>query len=150
MSLMIREALPEDLPSILSLYSEIDLSGEEPLPTEKAQDRFSRIQSYPDYHIYVAVHEGHIIGTFALLIMDNLAHHGAPSGVVEGVVVRKDWQRKGIGKQLMNHAMRKCIEAKCYKVMLSSNAVREGAHKFYESLGFRRHGYSFGVQLKEE
>ena len=30
---------------------------------------------------------GEIVGTFALLIMDNLAHLGAPSGVVEDVVV---------------------------------------------------------------
>ncbi len=149
MNTVIREAKAEDIPSILSLYSEIDLSGEASLSIEKAQERFSRIQSYPDYHIYVAVHEGHIIGTFALLIMDNLAHNGAPSGVVEGVVMRKDWQAKGIGKQLMNYAMRKCIEAKCYKMMLSSNTVREGAHKFYESLGFRKHGYSFVVQLEE-
>jgi len=146
MNIVIREAQPEDIPSILSLYSEIDFADQQSLTTEKARDRFSRIQSYPDYHIYVAVHQGHLIGTFALLIMDNLAHNGAPSGVIEDVVVRKDWQRKGIGKQMMHYAMQKCKEAKCYKVMLSSNAVREGAHQFYEALGFRRHGYSFVVQ----
>jgi hypothetical protein len=27
------------------------------------------------------------VGTFALLVMDNLAHGGAPEGVVENVVV---------------------------------------------------------------
>jgi GNAT superfamily N-acetyltransferase len=149
MNPVIRKAESDDIPSILSLYSEIGFSGEEPLAEREARDRFLRIQSYPDYHIYVAVHEGHIIATFALLIMDNLAHHGAPSGVVEDVVVRKDWQREGVGKQLMDYAMRKCKEAKCYKLMLSSNAAREGAHKFYESLGFRKHGYSFAVEFEE-
>jgi len=28
---------------------------------------------------------------------------------------------------------------------LSSNIAREGAHAFYDSLGFQRHGYSFLV-----
>ena len=31
--------------------------------------------------------------------------------------------------------------------MLSSNAKRERAHAFYESLGFERHGFSFRVNL---
>ena len=34
----------------------------------------------------------------------------------------------------------------CYKLVLSSNAKRERAHAFYESLGFERHGYSFRIE----
>jgi GNAT superfamily N-acetyltransferase len=145
---IIRKAELEDLPAILSLYSEIDFPGEESLSLEKARYRFLRIQSYPDYSIYVAVHEGLIVGTFALLIMDNLAHSGASSGVIEDVVVGKEWQHRGIGKQMMDHVMRRCREAECYKLTFSSNAVRKEAHKFYESLGFKRHGYSFRVELE--
>jgi len=33
--------------------------------------------------------------------------------------------------------------------MLSSNAKREDAHAFYESLGFVRHGFSFRFDLAE-
>jgi hypothetical protein len=35
-----------------------------------------------------------IVGTFALLIMDNLAHRGEPSSIVEDIVIRKDMQDK--------------------------------------------------------
>jgi hypothetical protein len=31
--------------------------------------------------------------------------------------------------------------------VLSSNARREEAHAFYESLGFARHGFSFRVDI---
>jgi GNAT superfamily N-acetyltransferase len=53
------------------------------------------------------------------------------------------------GKQMMQFAMEQCKQAGCYKLMLSSNLKREAAHKFYESLGFQRHGYSFQVLLGE-
>ena len=143
----IREATSADLPSILTLYAQLDLKGEEHLSVKVARELFTRIQSYPNYHIYVAMSDGSIVGTFALLIMDNLAHEGTPSGIVEDVVVHGDWQGKGLGKQMMEHAMQKCREAGCYKLVLSSNVSREGAHKFYESLGFKKHGYSFMVEL---
>jgi len=36
-----------------------------------------------------------------------------------------------------------CRSAGCYKLALSSNLKRAGAHRFYDSLGFERHGFSF-------
>jgi GNAT superfamily N-acetyltransferase len=90
------------------------------------------------------------VGAFALLIMDNFGHQGASSGVVEDVVVRKDARGQGIGKKMMEFAMRKCRERGCYKVTLSSNLNRIDAHKFYEKLGYQRHGYSFFTNLHKE
>ena len=36
-----------------------------------------------------------------------------------------------------------CRRAGCYKLALSSNLKRADAHRFYDSLGFERHGFSF-------
>ena len=77
----IRKAEKKDIPSIIALHSEIDLSDEESISLRNADIIFSRIQSYPNYHIYIALVQGEVVGTFALLIMDNLAHNGAPSGI---------------------------------------------------------------------
>jgi GNAT superfamily N-acetyltransferase len=79
--------------------------------------------------------------------MDNLAHNGRPSGIIEDIVVKKDWQGKGIGKQMIEYAREKCKEAGCYKLALSSNIARDRAHKFYETLEFKKHGYSFAVDI---
>jgi hypothetical protein len=38
-------------------------------------------------------------------------------------------------------------EKGCYKMTLSSNLKRESAHAFYDSLGFKKHGFSFLVEL---
>lgn len=148
MSLRIRAATEADLPSILALYVQVEDDGRI-LTIEEARSIFARMRSYPDYKVYVATLDGSIVGTFALLMMDNLAHMGAPSGVVEDVVVQGDWQRKGVGKQMMRFAMDRCRERGCYKLALSSDLKREAAHRFYDGLGFQRHGHSFVVQLNQ-
>jgi len=47
---------------------------------------------------------------------------------------------------MMEHARAECRAGGCYKLALSSNLKREGAHQFYEALGFERHGYSFVIR----
>ena len=88
------------------------------------------------------------LGTFALLVMDNLGHLGSPSAIVEDVVVAPDRQSQGIGAAMMQFALERARKKCCYKLMLSSNAKRARAHAFYESLGYERHGYSFRVDLE--
>jgi GNAT superfamily N-acetyltransferase len=145
----IRPAEIRDLPALLDLYAVFEPDGSH-LPIDEAERLFRRMQSCPNYTVYSAWEGGKIIGTFALLIMDNLAHNGAPSAVVEDVMVHADHRSKGVGKQMMQFAMRKCREAGCYKLALSSNMKRERAHQFYEELGFEKHGYSFMITPQDE
>lgn len=143
----IQEATEKDLPAILSLFKQPDVDEDNILSVEQAQSIFTRIKNYPNYKIYVAKANDEIVGTFGLLTMDKLAHMGARSGIVEDVVVHKDWQCKGIGKQMMQFAMDRCREFGCYKLALTSDMKRKLAHCFYEKLGFKKHGYSFAVDL---
>jgi GNAT superfamily N-acetyltransferase len=143
--LVITKANIFDLPMILELHGQID--NEEILNINEAERIFSKFQLYPNYALYIAKIKDKIIGTFELLIMDNIAHKGAPSGIVEDVVVDKDYRSKGIGKKMMEYAMEICRENGCYKLTLSSSILRERAHSFYEDLGFARHGYSFLIEL---
>jgi GNAT superfamily N-acetyltransferase len=146
-SVQIREASRADLPDILRLYAQPDMDDGQVLSLADAERLFERMARYPDYRMYVAIRDDRIVGTFALLIMDNLGHRGAPSGVIEDVVVEPQCQRQGVGKTMVQHALRLCGEKGCYKLALSSNLKRERAHAFYESLGFERHGYSLSVTI---
>lgn len=150
MKINIREAIDSDLLDILGLYKQTDMDNGNTLSVEQAQSIFNKIKNYPNYKIYIAVVDDEIIGTFALAIMDNLAHMGTPSGLIEDVVVNENWQGKGIGKQMMKFAIEHCRSYGCYKVALSSNLKRENAHRFYESLGFKKHGFSFLLDLTDE
>jgi GNAT superfamily N-acetyltransferase len=145
-----RQATAADLAGILRLYAQPDLDNGEVLSVPEAEDFFERIARYPDYHLYVTVCDGQIVGTFALFIMDNLGHLGAPSAIIEAVAIAPAWQRRGIGTMMMQHALRICAEKGCYKALLSSNLKRDKAHRFYESIGFTRHGYSFRVAIPAE
>lgn len=147
--LEIRKANQTDLPEILALYAQPDIDDGVVLALAEAKQLFARFSDYPDYSLYVAMLDGKVAGSFALLIMHNLGHLGAPSGVIEDVVVVEDLHGHGIGKAMMRFAIALCREKGCYKVALSANAKRSRAHAFYESLGFDRHGYSFLVELKD-
>lgn len=145
----IREAQRADLENVLALYAAIEDSAADVLTVEDAQAVWAQFSHYPSYRLWVAcdpAQHGAVVGTYALLVMHNLAHRGAPSAIVEDVVVAPDQQGRGIGRQMMAHAMQQAREAGCYKLALSSNARRTGAHAFYESLGFAQHGLSFVVE----
>jgi len=145
----IRPAERADLPGVLRLYGQPGLDDGAVLPIADAERMFARFSDYPDYVLYVAELEGEIVGTFALLIMDNLAHMGTPSAIVEDVVVDAAHQGHGIGRAMMTHAVSVCRRKGCYKMALSSNLKREKAHAFYDSLGFERHGYSFRIDPRQ-
>ncbi len=147
-NMLIRQALESDLEAVLSMYAQPLMDDGEVLTGEQAIEVFKKMQRYPDYKLYVAQFDSIIVGTFTLLIMDNLGYKGTPSGVIEDVVVHPQWQGKGIGTEMMHFAFEICRDSGCYKVVLSSYIKRKNAHRFYESLGFEHHGYSFRVDLK--
>ncbi|MBT9516750.1 MAG: GNAT family N-acetyltransferase [Methyloversatilis discipulorum] len=146
-AISIRRAGDEDLDWLLDMYTSLDFSPEPSLPLTEAQVRFRKIMRYPDYRIFVAECDGDRVGTFALIIVDGLAHGGRPHAVVEDVVVAPGHRQRGVGQAMMRYAMDCCAEAGCYKLALSSHTRREKAHRFYELLGFERHGYSFMVEF---
>ena len=143
-----RLATDDDLSKVVSLCALLYEESEGTTPSlDKAKTIFSRIRQYPDYRVYLAESGGKTVGTFTLLIFDNLGHGGAPSAIVENVVVYPEYRGQGLGKDMMDFAMQQAREAGCYKLALSTNAKREDAHRFYESLGYKRHGYSYLVEL---
>lgn len=137
-----------DLPTILTLLAELDAAGTPPMDLAAAEEVFVRMERYPDYRVWL-LHDdtGAVIGTYSLLIMDNLGHRGTPSAIVENVAVAPAARGQGAGTIMMRHAMAYARERGCYKLVLSSNIARERAHAFYDGLGFSRHGISFRVDL---
>ena len=148
-TLRIRPAKRGDLAAVLALYAQPGLDDGAVLPLANAERIFDRFARYPDYTLYIAEEDDAIVGSFALLIMDNLGHLGAPSAIVEDVVVDPAMHGQGIGQAMMRFATGLAREKGCYKLVLSSNAKRERAHAFYEALGFERHGYSFRILFAE-
>jgi len=142
----IREAADFDLPAILRAYDESGIGGDSAFTVDEAREQFALLRRYPSYRVFVAEADGVFAGTYALIVLDNLNKRGAPAAIVEDVAVLPAFQGRGVGRAMMEHAREQCRAAGCYKMALSSNLKREDAHRFYDSLGFERHGYSFVIR----
>lgn len=146
--ILIREAREQDVARILELYREAGIeAAEEGFTSQEARVHLAWFRQYPSFRVFVAEVQGEVVGTYELLIMDNLAKRGRKSGVVEDVAVSPRFERRGIGRAMMLHAQQECRQAGCYKLVLSSGLKRTGAHDFYHAAGFEKHGYSFRVDV---
>lgn len=57
---------------------------------------------------------------------------------IEDVVISDEYQRKGLGRILVLKLIEVAKERKISKINLTSNPMRTGAQKLYESVGFVR------------
>lgn len=155
MNITLRIATADDISAVLQLYAQPGLDDGKILSVPEAQQIWQRFASYPNYKLFVACETGNstdpatsgeVVGSYALLVMHNLAHQGTPSAIAEDVVVAPHRQGAGIGRLMMAHAVEQARQAGCYKLALSSNKKRHAAHAFYESLGFSQHGLSFVIE----
>src|SRR5215471_12897443 len=147
--LEIRDATDTDLPGILRVMAESGIDGGDSFSVAEAREHLARLRAWPNFRLLVALADGDVVGTYSLVIIYKLGKRGTPAGVVEDVAVAPARQGQGIGRAMMAHAIEECRRAGCYKLALSSNLKRESAHRFYESLGFKRHGYSFVTSFPE-
>jgi len=144
----IEKAQASDLPSIMGLIGQDDMSPDNRLTSQEFEKLFDALRANPWHELYIAKHQANIIGTFSLLALQHLSHNGGRSLIVEDVVVKTEFQGKGIGRKMMEFAIEKGQALGCYKIILSSGAMRTDAHAFYEGLGFQKHGFTFFLPLE--
>lgn len=145
---IVRPATRNDIPRILELYQELVISHsrieDSRQPSRADYERIlDSINTTPGYRLLVAEETGEIAGLMEFLIMPNLSHNGSPWALIEGLVVSRKKRRQGLGKMLIEYAVRQCREAGCYKIELSSDKRRVEAHEFYRSLGFKEAALGF-------
>ncbi|MFC1899785.1 GNAT family N-acetyltransferase [Chloroflexota bacterium] len=149
-SVLIRPAEIKDIPRLLELYLELAITRAtiklKQIPSlEDYQGTFAEIQKIPWYRLLVVEFQGEIAGTSVLLIIPNLAQKNCPWALVEHLIIDPKYQRRKLGKMLIEHAMAVAKKAGCYKIVVSSNKKRRGAHKFYRALGFEASSHGFSI-----
>ena len=101
----------------------------------KAKEILKKIKQNPNHIIYVAIDDKKIIGSTTLLIEQKFIHDGGLVGHIEDVVVRKDYERNGIGVKLVTSMLERAKEKNCYKTILD---CKDDVKQFYEKIGFKR------------
>ena len=81
--------------------------------------------------IFVALHDGQVIGTCAVL------PHGTDDVELAKLTVAAEFRGQGIARRLVERCIAYAREQKARRVMLVSNSRLQAALRLYESLGFR-------------
>ena len=87
-------------------------------------------------HLFVAEHEGEIVGMLTLVIVD------IPTGRkawIEDVVVDAECRGQSIGKSLVDSAKECAVALGAEKIYLTSNPSRKAAHALYKRCGFEEY-----------
>ena len=151
----VREARAEDFVALLRLLDEMDESmyrGREDAGEGDVRALYEAILADGDQRLLVAEDGGRLVGSAHVMVLRHMGRSLPRSAVVEGVVVDPSYRRKGLGAALMRAAAEAAREAGCYKLTLTSNLARTGAHRFYSRLGWKRthYGYSLDLQCRGE
>ncbi len=146
-TLTIRLAREDDLASVLGLYAQDDFNGDA-IGLAQAQALYRRNFQTPGYQMWLVEGDGKIIGTACLMIVENIAAMGRHSAFIESVVIDQSARSLGIGQALMKRLCEEAAGVGAYKICLFTSSTSNYVHKFYEDLGFERHGISYQLVAK--
>ena len=132
---MVREAVEADLDALLALYLHLH---ETALPEngERLRAAWARILADPDHHLLVYDWDGELVASCACVVVPNLTRSARPYALIENVVTRRDYRRRGCATACLDRARQIAAEAGCYKIMLLTGAKDAATLDFYRHAGF--------------
>jgi ribosomal protein S18 acetylase RimI-like enzyme len=139
-ALTFRTARPEDLRALVEMLADDTLgSMRERIGTELPAsyvEAFAAIAADPNNEIVVACMAERIVASLQITYTPSLSYQGSWRATLESVRTAADLRGRGIGTQLVRHAIELARARGCGLVQLSTNKVRTDARRFYEKLGF--------------
>lgn len=127
----VRLATAEHTERIASLCAQLGY----PASPGQIERRITRILQDRSHAVYVAERPNRsVVGWVHVCARDSLVADGQAE--IEHLVVDEEYRRHGIGQLLVEQAERWACEKGCQAICVRSNVVREGAHSFYEKIGY--------------
>ena len=135
MMMTMRLVQRQDLADLLQLYTYL---GDNSIPAfdTKLMRLWQTLLDDPQTAIIVAESQGHVVSTCTLTIIRNLTHDQRSYGIIENVVTDPRHRRQGLGRRVLEEAVRIARENHCYKVLLTTGSKRESTLRFYREAGF--------------
>jgi GNAT superfamily N-acetyltransferase len=144
-TLVIRAALPADLPQLLALYRHLDPQDENP-SLDLATRRLQELQTLRGSAVLVGLAGNSVVASCTLVVIPNLTRGGRPYGLIENVVTDAAFRGRGYGKQMLQAAVTAAWQADCYKVMLMTGSKQPSTLAFYSAAGFEQSKTGFQVR----
>lgn len=156
----IRKAGIKDWQQLNFLYSELDQLHIDSLPGvfrkpegfPRSKDYFEKIFTDPNSAIFVAEIDQGMIGFVHAFIRESLVIPllvPRRFAVIEDLMVKNQFQGKGVGRKLMYRAENWILERDTSLVELNVWEFNEGARKFYESVGYKTASRKMWKKIKK-
>lgn len=129
MPVRIREIQLADADAISQLSAILGYS----IDRDLVQSQVSEILEGRGHFVFVASQNDRLVGYIHSFRTVRLT--STPFMEIAALVVHPDFRRKGIAKSLIDQVAR--VVQSTMEIRVRCNVKREGAHKFYESLGFQ-------------
>ena len=140
--LIVRIAISADIPALAALATHLGY----PTAPEAMAERMARIAPRDDYETFVAERDGRVVGFAG--VMEGLSYVYDPPYVrLLSLVVEPGERGKGTGAALVAEAERWAKSRGAASLHLTTALHREGAHRFYETLGYERTGARYLKKL---
>jgi GNAT superfamily N-acetyltransferase len=108
--------------------------------------RLAALREWPDQEAFVAEIDGRVVGLCHVQGVRMLISNGYAE--IQALVISAACQGQGIGRRLLEHGCAWAASRGYERVRLRSNVIREGAHAFYEHLGFEKSKASYAFERK--
>ncbi len=136
MTAIVRLACTSDLPSLLALFGDSEVSAA--APSEDLPPIWRTILDQSALALFVADEDGRIVSTCTLITAPNLLREGRQHAFLENVVTHPDHRGRGHGRAVVEAALAHAWRTNCHHVLLQSGRADPRVHRFYENAGFRR------------
>lgn len=140
-TLTFRQATEQDLHMIVYMLADDDLGNTREhydYPISESYIRaFRAIDEDPNIELVVACIENTIVGVAQITFTPHITYQGGWRATIEGVRTASTERGKGLGSQLIRHAVERAKERGCHMVQLTTDKKRVDALRFYERLGFK-------------
>ena len=108
---------------------------------------YAQMVASPSNRLFLLLCEERVVG------MLTVGMYASPTGAkawIEDVVVEEELRGSGLGRQLMEEALKFCREKEVATVYLTSNPKRVAANSLYQRMGFvRKETNMYKLELKE-
>ena len=131
-SIIIRPATKNDATSISALLSELGYS----LEVAQVRKNIALLSSSSNDAVLVAEAALSVVGVISFHVIP-LFHVVGNLGRISSLVVSSQRQRRGVGSKLVQAAEDFGWSQGCLRIEVTSGDQREGAHEFYQSLGYQ-------------
>jgi PhnO protein len=132
MAVIIRHAGPGDEPAVVELVQELATTFDYPTTIDEHYVR--HFLASPVSDILLAFDDDAPVGLLSYAIVPGL-FHAADSGLIESLVIAEGRRGQGIGRQLLQTAVRLLEETGCAEISVSAAAANEAAQKLYFDVG---------------